>query len=216
MHSFSVIFYLTSLCLSCLNCNCVSSPHFDIQMCLTSKGWTWHLCLAFRANKFSLLLPLTLSQPSLSLLALSATSYPPFRPRVSRCDPSLATCSNFIRHSRLNNSHPLFFLSPPDTFSQSSLQLQFIFQLASSSLHFYVQYFIHYTNHFCLCSHRCPLSLSIYIALHGWVLCFNLICLLSCPYCLSNHWVFQINHVSLVWKEGPCCQSTLITLTDMK
>lgn len=28
----------SSLCLSRLNCKCVSSPHFDIQMCLTGKG----------------------------------------------------------------------------------------------------------------------------------------------------------------------------------
>lgn len=186
------LFCLPSFRPSHLNCNCVSALHFDIQMRLTGKGWTWHLCLAFRPYNFSHLLTVTLPLPSLSVSAQSPF-ISPFRLHLCLSQPTLShhhghTLSVTLYSFKL----PLFFPFHPYTSSQSSLQLQLHIPVCIFISAFHDIFYSVYSA-LSLATPVPSFSLSLYIALYAIVLGFNLINLAFFSFCLSTHCVFQLN-----------------------
>lgn len=163
-----------------------------LSICLTlviTVSPTWHLCPAFRVNQSSHLLTHLCSLSRLSSSSLT---------RLSHQDLSLAT--NFQLYPSIDSTaYTLCF---------------FLFFLLTLSLGIHCSLNFSSSSHFHLCISMChplstppssfvsalaslpslclsrSLSFPIYIALHGFVLGFNLICLRSWPYRLGAHCVF--------------------------
>lgn len=170
MNSFSVII-VCLFSLYSLNCNCMSHSLFDIQR---------HISIAFRANKLSSLLPLTLCQPSLSLSALWATWYTPFQ--TVSLSPGSQSC-HFVPSQSVTALTPFFFLL--------TLQLQLHIP-ASISISTFLCAVLHSLHSFLVCLFALPFCFSTFaFTLHRFVLGYNLI----------FHCVFQFTHVWLVWKK---------------